>query len=79
MRYVLRHGRRFHVADAVVTFLGDKDVPGEDERTHGRLRGTAVIVSRVQPLVITVWRNRQGGLRHIKRKPAAGWRMWAGV
>ena len=72
VQYVVLHGHKRHAADAVIYFLRDKDLPQQDCRLRERLRGTAVIVSRFQPLIIAVWRNRQDGLRHIKRKPRSG-------
>lgn len=81
VRYVVRHGHKRHAADALIYFLRDKDLPEHDARLRDRLRGTAVIVSRLEPFVITVWRNRSGGLRHIKRKPRCSRDDWqaAGV
>lgn len=68
---VLRYGRRFHAADAVIYFLGDRDLPAEEIRRLGHLRGAAVILTPTQEKVITVWRNRRHGMRTIRRKLAA--------
>jgi hypothetical protein len=68
---VLRYGRRFYTADAVIYFLGDRDLPEEEVRRVGHLRGVGVILSQVQARVITVWRNRRHGMRTIRRKLAA--------
>lgn len=76
--YVLRHGQKRHAADAQIYFLRDKDLPQADGRHRDRLRGTAVVVSRLGPVIITVWRNREQGLRHIKRKPTAAWQAGNG-
>lgn len=75
--YVVSHGQKHHAADAIIYFLRDKDMPVKERRTHDRLCGTAVVMSRSEPLVITVWRNRQRGLQNIKRKPVSGWRYEA--
>lgn len=67
---VLCYGRRFYAADAVIYFLGDRDLPAEEIRRYGHLRGAAVILTRTQTKVITVWRNRRHGMRTIRRKLA---------
>lgn len=70
LRYVIRHGQRFHRAGALIFFLRDRDVPeadrGDDERR--RLVGTAVVLSSDGRQVLTAWRNRRNGLQRIKRK-----------
>lgn len=38
-----------------------------------RLIGTAVIVNKDHSTIITIWRNRQHGVRNIRRKLAAVW------
>lgn len=76
--YVVRHGMKWHAADARIYYLRDKDLPSKDSARRERLRGTAVVVSRDEPLIITVWRNRKGGLRHIKRKPPSAWQLCTG-
>ncbi|MFN3981155.1 MAG: DUF4258 domain-containing protein [Caldilinea sp.] len=68
---VLRYGRRFYAADAVIYFLGDRDLPAEETRHIGHLRGVGVILAPAQAKVITVWRNRRHGMRTIRRKLAA--------
>lgn len=73
--YVMKHGQKWHVADAVIFFLRNKDMPYEDRHLLERLCGTAVVVARTNPVVITVWRNRKQGLQHIKRKPPTSWQM----
>ena len=71
VQYVIDHGQRFHKAGALIYFLRRCDVPeddlNDDERT--RLMGTAVILTKDGRRVITIWRNRRDGLKHIKHKP----------
>ena len=68
--FVLRHGQLHHRAGAVIVFLRDKDIP-KNKRCHDhyiRLRGAVVVLSRDEPQIITVYRNREKGLKHINRK-----------
>lgn len=67
---VLDYGERLYRAGAVFFFLRKCDIPKELRRKFGRLEGTTVVMSRETPLVLTVYRNRQKGLRHVKRKSA---------
>lgn len=84
LRYVIRHGQRFHRAGALIFFLRDRDVPqaDRDDDERRRLAGTAVVLSPDGQQVITAWRNRQKGLRQIKRKGeyrvCAEELLWAG-
>lgn len=68
--YILRHGRRYHAADAIFYFLVGRDVPKADRRQMDRLVGTAIIVDKTRSTIITMWRNRQHGSRNIRRKRA---------
>ena len=68
--YILRHGHRYHVADAIFYFLVGRDVPKIDRRQMNRLIGTAIIVDKTRSTIITMWRNRQHGARKIRRKRA---------
>ena len=55
-------------------YLRRKDLPLEvrrDERLR-ELVGTVLVLDRGQTHILTLYRNRQQGLRHIKRKPRAG-------
>ncbi|MBI5567940.1 MAG: DUF4258 domain-containing protein, partial [Chloroflexi bacterium] len=60
--YVVRHGRKVHVAGVVCCFLGKKDL-ARDETGHGkfdRLEGTTVLLDGKQATtVVTVYRNRE--------------------
>ena len=71
MQYVVKHGERFRKAGALIYYLRRCDVPDEDQNDDEwmRLVGTAIILSKDGRRVITIWRNRRSGLRHIKRKP----------
>lgn len=67
--FVLDHGRKMHKAGAVFYFLRKCDIPQGWQREFGRLEGTTVVLSRETATIITVYRNRQTGLRRVKRKP----------
>ncbi len=70
IEYILEHGQVYHRAGAVFYFLRDCDIPTQDQGYEQivRLAGTAVVVSKDQQTIITVWRNRRKGLKQIKRK-----------
>lgn len=84
LRYVIRHGQRFHRAGVLIFFLRDRDVPAADRADDDlrRLAGTAVVLSSDGRQVLTAWRNRRSGLQRIKRKVeydlSAGELPWAG-
>jgi metal-dependent hydrolase (beta-lactamase superfamily II) len=69
--FILEHGHADHCAGAILVTLRRKDIPktlwAKDE--FARLEGVTVVLSREVPVVQTVWRNRQHGLRHIRHKP----------
>jgi hypothetical protein len=71
VKYVVDHGQKFHQAGALIYFLRDCDIPLEDrsDAQKSRLAGTAVILSKDGTKLITAWRNRRFGLKHIKQKP----------
>ena len=73
--YVVRYGQRFHRAGAVFYFLRQCDIPANDQAldTVARLAGTAVVLSKDESTLITIWRNRRSGLKHIRQKPLRGW------
>lgn len=66
--FVLDHGQRLHKAGAVFFFLGKCDIPDVWRRRFERLEGTMLVLSNESNTLITVYRNRQKGLRHVKRK-----------
>jgi hypothetical protein len=74
IRFVLDYGTPLHRAGAVHVHLRRKDLPGEDRRDQRlqQLVGTTLVLNRDQTCILTLYRNRQDGLRHIKRKPRAG-------
>jgi hypothetical protein len=68
------YGQRFHRAGALIYYLRRRDVP-EWDRADDRwmkLVGTAVVLTKDGRTVLTTWRNRRNGLKHIKRKPLKG-------
>ena len=69
--YVIAYGQRFRRAGALIYYLRKRDIPEWDrsEKQLTRLAGTAVILTKDGRRVITVWRNRQNGLKRIKHKP----------
>ena len=68
--YVLFHASKYHKAGTVIYFLREIDLPISDRRLAFacRLVGTAVVMARDRRTIITVWRNRRSGLKHIQRK-----------
>lgn len=71
--YILSYGQRYHAADSVFYLLLAKNIQEGDCRKMSRLIGTAIIVDKAHTTVITIWRNRQNGMRNIRRKLAAVW------
>lgn len=70
IEYVLFYAQRYHRAGVVIYFLRESDLPvGDRSRAFStRLVGTAVVMARDRRTIITVWRNRRSGLKHILRK-----------
>lgn len=68
--FILIHGTRFHRAGAIFVHLRRKDIPATHRslNAYSRLEGTTVVLSRDEPTIMTLWRNRQRGLRHIQQK-----------
>ena len=68
--FVLKHGKCFHRAGAMFFYLRGKDIPKrrQKDKKISKLEGATVILSRDAPAILTVYRNRDNGLRHIKRK-----------
>ena len=68
--FVLKHGKCFHRAGAMFFYLRGKDIPKRKQKDKkiSKLEGATVILSRDAPAILTVYRNRDNGLRHIKRK-----------
>jgi hypothetical protein len=71
IHYVIAFGQRYHRQGALICYLRQRDIPLPDqcEARWARLAGTAVTLTPDGGLVITAWRNRQRGLKRIKRKP----------
>lgn len=68
--FVLKYGKCYHRAGAMFFYLRGKDIPQRRQRDKriSKLEGATVILSRDAPAILTVYRNRDNGLRHIKRK-----------
>ena len=71
INYILDHGKVFHKSGAIIYFLRKRDIPVNDQRYEqiSRPEGTALVISKDRRTIITVWRNRNNGLKNIKRKP----------
>lgn len=71
IQFVLDHGIRYHAAGSLHVYLRRKDIPQQYRKQSPlmRLEGTNVVLCRHGATVLTVWRNRQKGNKHIKRKP----------
>jgi hypothetical protein len=70
VEYIRLHGECFHQAGAVIYYLRKRDIPAWDQVDDrwARLAGTAVILTKDNRRLITVWRNLQHGLKKIKHK-----------
>ncbi|MGB0385544.1 MAG: DUF4258 domain-containing protein [Ardenticatenaceae bacterium] len=68
--FVLKYGKCYHRAGAMFFYLRGKDIPKMERKNKrlSQLEGSTVILSRDAPAILTVYRNRENGLRHIKRK-----------
>lgn len=71
LSFILEHGQEAHCAGAILVTLRRKDIPAELQKQNefACLEGVTVVLSREEPVVMTVWRNRRQGLRHIRDKP----------
>lgn len=67
IRFVLENGQRYYKEGIIQVFLGSRDIPKEHKKRYGRLEGTVVLVSP-SLTIITVYRNRKGGVQSIRRK-----------
>lgn len=71
VEYILEHGKVFHRAGALFYYLRDCDIPAYDRQYSqiSRLAGTALVFSKDNQTLITIWRNQKDGLKHIRQKP----------
>jgi hypothetical protein len=71
IRYIINHSKPYHRAGVIFYYLRDRDIPRPDQKveTLSKLAGTAVVASKDKQNIVTVWRNRQNGLKLIKCKP----------
>ncbi|MCA9917068.1 MAG: DUF4258 domain-containing protein [Anaerolineales bacterium] len=72
--FVLENGQWFHRDGVIFVFLGGRDIQRSREFApeYERLEGTVVVLSRDGSRIITVYRNRQQGLRKVKQKESYG-------
>ena len=71
IHYVLTHGTRIHNGSAVFVHLGRRDIPENDRRISRwrRLEGTVLVLDpQSGHQLTTAYRNRQHGIKDIKRK-----------
>ncbi len=71
IQYVMRHGRCIHNGSAIFIHLGRRDIPATDLRDDRlrRLEGTVLVLDpKSGQYLTTAYRNRQSGMREIKRK-----------
>ncbi|MDL1897266.1 DUF4258 domain-containing protein [Anaerolineae bacterium CFX7] len=70
VEYVLTHGCREFRGGVEFRYLRKRDIPRADQTQYARLEGTAIVVGSASDVedIITVWRNRKHGLRHIRQK-----------
>jgi hypothetical protein len=70
--YVYIHGSRHHCGGALIYYLKKQDVPLSDSGKDWaeRLVGTALVVDSEDQVLLTAWRNRNGGLKLIRKKAA---------
>ena len=68
--YVLKHGSKLYRAGACFYYLGGKDIPAKDKREDSiaRLEGTTLVLDSDQETIVTVYRNRERGLKDIRKK-----------
>ncbi len=70
VRFILDFGSILRRAGAVHVHLRQKDIPANmrhrDQLT--RLIGATLVLDRTASIVVTVWRNRKHGLRHVRHK-----------
>jgi len=68
--YVLEHGKKIHRGGACFFYLGEKDIKPEDRREDdiARLEGTILVLDPRMKAIVTVYRNREKGLKEIRKK-----------
>lgn len=80
IEYVYQFASRHHRGGATIYYLRRRDVPHTDRHRDfaARLVGTALICDPDSFVLVTTWRDRRGGLKHIRKKeayrlPEAAW------
>lgn len=70
IEYVLQYGSKIHNAGACFYYLGGKDIPAEDRQEDEitRLEGTILVLDPEQSSIVTIYRNRERGLKEIRKK-----------
>jgi hypothetical protein len=70
IEYVYQFASRYHRAGALIYYLRRQDLPPPDRCRDfaAHLVGTALICDPDSDVLITAWRDRRGGLKHIRRK-----------
>ena len=70
IEYVIEHGRCERACEGLGFFLGRNNIPSHDRHndTVTRLEGVTVITDLSGSKVITAWRNREQGSKHLRRR-----------
>ncbi len=70
--YIIDHAKMIRQSGSLYFYLRNRDIPAQDQRFEhiARLAGTTLVVSPDRETIITLWRNRAGGLKHIRRRGA---------
>ncbi len=73
--FILQYSHETHCAGVLLITCRHKDIPKRrlDSDQYRRLDGVTVVMSPTDPTVMTVWRNRQNGQRHIRQKSRYGY------
>ena len=72
IEYVYQFASRYHRAGATIYYLRRRDLPSTDRCRDfaARLVGTALICDQDSFTLVTTWRDRHSGLKHIRKKEA---------
>lgn len=68
--FVMEHGTILHRAGAIFYYLRKNDIPRALRRNKDlrRLEGTTLVFDTDESVLVTVYRKRDGGLKHIRKK-----------
>lgn len=68
--YILDHAKGIHQGGVIFYYLRKRDIPDFDQKYQQiyNLAGTALVVSKDRSTIITIWKNKTRGLKHIRTK-----------